>query len=174
MGSRFDILFGPEQRLMTFVMNEILCATESIDIEVYLITSKRIANRIVKAHEKGVNIRMIVDGKPARRSGGLAKKRYSRHKFLMKKGIEVRPLRVWHGAMHNKFIIIDQKMVIAGSPNLSNNANYRNHEFIIVSEDRKLVRSFGHRFDKMWGMAGVRHKQTNAHNPPVLPTRTGG
>ena len=51
MASRIKILFGPEQRLMTFVMNEILCATESIDIEVYLITSKRIANRIVKAHE---------------------------------------------------------------------------------------------------------------------------
>ena len=43
--------FGPEQSLMTFVMNEILCAYKSIDIEVYLITSKRIANRIVKAHE---------------------------------------------------------------------------------------------------------------------------
>ncbi|MBW2023043.1 MAG: hypothetical protein JRI51_09350 [Deltaproteobacteria bacterium] len=106
MGSQFDILFGPEQRLMTFVMNEILSAYKSIDIEVYLITSKRIANRIVKAHEKGVKIRMIIDGK-------LARKRYSRHKFLMKKGIEVRPLRVWHGAMHNKFIIIDQKKVIA-------------------------------------------------------------
>jgi len=167
LGSQFDILFGPEQRLMTFVMNEILCATESIDIEVYLITSKRIANRIVKAHEKGVKIRMIIDGK-------LARKRYSRHKFLMKKGIEVRPLRVWHGAMHNKFIIIDQKKVIAGSPNLSNDANYRNHEFIIVSERLDLVRPFAHRFDKMWEMAGVRHKQTNAHNPPLLPIRRGG
>jgi len=71
---------------MTFVMNEILSSKESIDIEVYLISSKRIANRIVKAHEKGVKFRMIIDGK-------LARKRYSKHRFLMKRGIDVRTFR---------------------------------------------------------------------------------
>ncbi|MBW2000019.1 MAG: hypothetical protein JRJ29_18920 [Deltaproteobacteria bacterium] len=56
--------------------------------------------------------------------------------------------------MHNKFIVIDEKRVIAGSPNMSIDADYRNHEFPMVTEDPEVVGPFGQRFEEMWNMAG--------------------
>lgn len=128
---------------MSFVMAEILSARETVDVEMYLISSKRIANAIVKARQKGIRIRMIIDAK-------LAKKSRSRHKFLMKKGAEVRLFKVYHGSMHNKFLVIDGRKLIAGSPNMSNDANYRNQEFLMVTEDMQVVRTFARRFEEMW------------------------
>lgn len=56
--------------------------------------------------------------------------------------------------MHNKFIVIDGKRVIAGSPNMSIDADYRNHESPMVTEDPEVVRPFGQRFEERWKMAG--------------------
>ncbi len=39
------------------------------------------------------------------------------------------------GLMHNKFVIIDRKIVITGSYNWSNNATFRNDENIVVLDD---------------------------------------
>jgi len=143
MDPSIEILFAPEDRFMDFLLKQFLSARKTIDIVVYLLGSKTVANAIVKAHQRGIAIRMIIDGKVART-------RYSAHKSLLKKGIDVRPLRVTGGSMHTKFTLIDGSKVIAGSANLTNDANYRNHEFMIVSEDPLIFARFSSKFESLW------------------------
>jgi len=143
MEDKLEILFGPEDRIMDYLMNEFLSAQGSIDIVVFLIGSKTIVNTLVKAHQRGVAVRMIIDGKVART-------RNSKHGFLVEKGIDVKTIRVTGGSMHSKFILIDRKKVIAGSANLTNDANYRNHEFMFVSEDPSIIERFSSKFEALW------------------------
>ncbi|RJR25716.1 MAG: phospholipase D family protein [Desulfobacteraceae bacterium] len=137
-----QILFGPEDRIMDYLMKEFFSAQGSIDIVVFLLGSKTIANTLVKAHQRGVAVRMIIDGKVART-------RNSKHGFLVEKGIDVRTIRVTGGSMHSKFILIDSKKVIAGSTNLTNDANYRNHELMFVSEDPSIIERFSTKFEAL-------------------------
>jgi len=91
-----DILFSPEDGIIDRIMEKVLSAQEAADIVVFLIGSKRAANALIKAHAKGVSVRMIIDGKVAR-------SRYSQHRFLVKKGIEVKTVKVRGGSLHSKF-----------------------------------------------------------------------
>jgi phosphatidylserine/phosphatidylglycerophosphate/cardiolipin synthase-like enzyme len=139
------ILFSPEDRIVDHIMDGFLSANETIDIVVYLIGSKTVANTLVKAHKKGVAIRIIIDGKVGRT-------RYSKHKFLVEKGIDVRTIRVRSGSMHSKFVLIDGIKLIAGSANLTNDANYRNHEFMFVSEETRIIQQFAEKFEELWAV----------------------
>ncbi|RJR46215.1 MAG: hypothetical protein C4576_11030 [Desulfobacteraceae bacterium] len=143
MEPNVNILFAPEDRLMDFLLKEFVAARKSIDIVVYLLGSKTVANAILKAHQRGIVIRMIIDGKVGRT-------RYSAHKSLLKKSIDVRTLRVTGGSMHTKFTLIDGSKLIAGSANLTNDANFRNHEFMFVSEDPLIFACFSSKFEALW------------------------
>ncbi|MBW1732707.1 MAG: DUF1669 domain-containing protein [Deltaproteobacteria bacterium] len=145
------ILFAPEDRIISYMMDQFLSARRTIEIVVFLIGSKRVANALVKARKRGIAIRMIIDAKVAR-------SRYSKDDFLKGKGIEVKTIRVRGGSMHSKFILIDGEKLIAGSANLTNDANYRNHEFIFVSEDPEIIEPFTVKFKEMWA---VSKKQTS-------------
>lgn len=152
------VIFSPDKRIVSFAMRQCLSAKKTVDIVVYLIGSKRVANALVKAHEKGVTIRMVIDGKVAR-------SRYLKDDFLKGKGIEVRTIRVRGGSMHSKFILIDGKKLIAGSANLTNDADSKNHEFILVSEDPKMVGAFSVKFEELWNEGENRPPGRQRENP---------
>ena len=96
------------KRIINYMMDEFASAKKTIDIVVFLIGSKTVANALVKAKKRGIAIRMIIDAKVAR-------SRYSKDNFLKKKGIEIKTVRVRGGSMHSKFILIDGAKIIAGS-----------------------------------------------------------
>lgn len=143
MEDKPEILFSPEDKIIDHIMDAFLSARRTIDIVVFLIGSKKVANTLVKAHKNGASVRMIIDGKVGRT-------RYSKHKFLLEKGIEVKTIRVSGGSMHSKFVLIDGKRLIAGSANLTNDANYRNHEFVFASEDPAVIERFSAKFEDLW------------------------
>ena len=138
-----QVLFGPQDRVINRIREAFVSATKTIDIAVFLISSKRVVNTILKAHAKGTTIRVVIDQR-------LARTKYSKHKYLVKHGVELRTVRVRRGLMHDKFILIDRKWLIAGSANLSNDANYRNHEFVLFSRYRPIVRQFSAKFEELW------------------------
>jgi len=150
-GHNIEILFSPEDRIVDYAMRQCLSARKTVDIAVYLIGSKRAANALVKAHKKGIAIRIVIDKKVAR-------SRYSKHKFLLRHGISVKTVRVRAGSMHIKFILVDREKVIAGSANLTNDANRRNHEFFFISSDQEIIEIFSTKFEELWAIG---KKQTS-------------
>ncbi len=64
--------------------------------------------------------------------------------------------------MHNKFVIIDSRLVITGSMNFTRAAASSNWENLVILTDKKTVLRFKKYFDKMWATI-----QTNAHREPL-------
>src|SRR3989338_8267817 len=52
--------------------------------------------------------------------------------------------------MHNKFCIIDSKIVITGSFNPTNNDNYNNNNNMVVLHSAALSKNYKQEFDELW------------------------
>jgi len=120
-------------------------AEESLDIEVYLFTSYDVYDAIVRAHERGVKIRILLEPDPMNNANDAM---YTR---LANEGISV---KYYDGElMHSKFIIRDGKEVLVGSHNFSYSALNKNREASVIisgSAVREFIDVFGE--DWLWAV----------------------
>ena len=143
------VFFSPNGGCLDAVIYEIDNAKKSIDAAVYAFTSRPIAQALIRAKERGVKVRVVVDEKTA------LKGKFSKYKFLLKKGIRVKLVsgreRVGiKGLMHNKFAIIDGKTVITGSFNWTASADYLNYENLLIIKSPELARIYECEFEKLY------------------------
>ena len=110
---------------------------------VFIITDKELATSLVKAKNRGVKIRLIVDATNARN-------KYSQHHYLRKNGIEVKTEN-YAGKLHSKSVIIDDNFTIIGSMNFSKSGENRNDENVIVIKDKNLTLFYKDYFTYLWG-----------------------
>ena len=80
-----------------------------INIAMYIFTDKEIALPLIKARERGVKVRLYLDTDQV-------DYRYSQSRFLVQKGIKTR-VSSNNYIMHNKFAIIDNRLLLTGSYN---------------------------------------------------------
>ena len=57
------------------------------------------------------------------------------------------------GFMHNKLIIIDDRIVITGSLNFSTNAEDNNDENVIIIDNPEIAQLYVQEFDRIWSLA---------------------
>jgi phosphatidylserine/phosphatidylglycerophosphate/cardiolipin synthase-like enzyme len=100
--------------------------------------SNKLLNELVDAHNRGVALRILYD-RPKLRSPNLHSNAAS-SEILNKKGIPVRSLSV-NKTLHIKLIIIDSKILFAGSHNLSNASLYSPFELSWECTDPFFVNS---------------------------------
>ena len=55
--------------------------------------------------------------------------------------------------MHNKLIIVDERIVITGSLNFSTNAEESNDENVIIIENPDVAKLYLQDFDRIWTQA---------------------
>ena len=103
------------------------------DVAMFSFTSRPLARALVRAAQRGVRVRVVLDD-------GQAKSKYSKYRFLVNKGIPVK-LDNRSAYMHHKFAVIDHKMVITGSYNWTASAKKRNDENLVVLRDPEFVRA---------------------------------
>lgn len=65
------------------------------------------------------------------------------NKFLIKNHIE-------KGLFHSKFIIIDEKIAIITSANLTKDSFFTNHNNLLLIDDKKVVKYLMKKFDSFW------------------------
>ncbi len=120
---------------------------EEILIATYKITSETALKALVAAHHRGVEVRLILDGKNAQNEKSLAI-------FAVKEGIEV---LFWpsdyQGKLHTKFYIFDQKTVIFGSFNLTESAEKTNTELLYRIDDVEKIRAFTDEWQRLYEMS---------------------
>jgi type I site-specific restriction-modification system R (restriction) subunit len=104
-------------------------ARQSVRVAAYSFTSHPIADALVEAHQRGVDVEVVLDKSQRKRS--LAG-------FLKESGIPVRINR-HYAIMHNKFIIIDAKVLELGSFNFTKAAEERNAENVLVLRDQPQI-----------------------------------
>lgn len=111
------------------VVEAIAQARRQILVQAYTFTHRDIAEALVAAHKRGVDVRVIADLEQAGRV------ETSRVDWLAEQGIATY-LDGQHGAAHNKTMVIDaglaESVVITGSFNFTHAAQYRNAENILL------------------------------------------
>ena len=134
--------FSPNRGAAEVIIGFIDKCQTSLDIAVYAITYDRIVEALIRAHQRGVRVRVLLD----RSQAG---SRYSDDEVLEEAGIPVlRDTR--SGAMHNKFVIGDNKSVGTGSFNWTKNADERNAENFVIIRIRYVVADYQDEFNSLW------------------------
>ena len=114
----------------TMIADQINQAKSTIYMQAYGLTHPQIINALIKAKQRGVGVRVLLD------RSNLTQK-YSKMKELEAAGIEVTIDKV-PGIAHNKIIILDNRTTITGSFNFTVSADTRNAENGVPRAQRRL------------------------------------
>lgn len=117
-------------------------ARRSLDICIFTLTDNRIVRKLEEAQQRGLRMRIISDDLKSEDLG-------SDLDHLKQLGIPCRFDRT-QAHMHHKFAIADQDLLLTGSYNWTRSASTENNENIIVTNNRALVNSFSHEFERLW------------------------
>lgn len=117
-------------------------AKESLDVCVFVISCKELADALIKAHHNGVVVRVISDNEQMTVSG-------SQIERLRKVGIQVRNDSSSY-FMHHKFAVADGNLLVSGSLNWTLQGVCGNQENVMVTDVPELVAPFRGQFEKLW------------------------
>ncbi len=121
-------------------------AEESLDIEIYLFTSYDVFGAVVRAHERGVKVRVLLEPDPMNNAND------NMYWKLADEGISV---KFYSGElMHSKFTIRDGKDVLVGSHNFSYSALNKNREASVIISG-SAVQEFIDVFEEDWLWATI-------------------
>ena len=134
--------FSPGQACLRRLSELIGEAKRTLAICVFTITDDRLTEAIIRAEERGVDIRIISDDLKAEDRGSDLKR-------LVRAGLSVRFDDSRHH-MHHKFMVVDEALVATGSYNWTRSAERHNQENILVSDEPKLVASYLSAFNELW------------------------
>lgn len=129
-----QVCFTPGQDCTGVVVSSLESARRSVLVQAYSFTSAPIAQALVDAHKRGVDVRIILD--KSQRT-----ERYSSAKFFLNFGIPT-----WIddkvAIAHNKVMVIDETIVITGSFNFTKSAQEKNAENLLVLHDPELAAKY--------------------------------
>jgi phosphatidylserine/phosphatidylglycerophosphate/cardiolipin synthase-like enzyme len=121
-------------------------ASETVEVALYGMTLTNVAEALVRARDRGVNVRVVMNQKHTfvRRSEEI--------QYLIDNNINLRTLRGVgsYGIMHNKIGIIDNRILSAGSFNWVVSANVANTENMVFTADAKTIKGYSRAFEWMW------------------------
>jgi len=140
------VYFSPNGGCQEAVIREISKAQKSIDIAMYSFTSREIVQELVKAKEKKVKIRIVLDK-------GQKTEEYSKSRYLISKGADVR-FHLGTGLMHNKFALIDGRVVLTGSFNWTAAADQKNAENLLILTENGIAKKYVNQFERLWTESG--------------------
>jgi len=153
------VYFSPNGGCQQAVISEIRKATQTIDIAMYYLSSRDIAQALAKAQENNVRVRIVLDQ-------GQEIESASKSGYLIKHGLEVR-YHMGFGLMHNKFAVVDGRSLITGSFNWTLTAEERNEENLLVISDPQTIEKYQERFDYLWNTS--RLDSRNARGLEAFP-----
>ena len=158
-------IFSPQGGVEEAVVRAAEAAKETIDIAMFSFFSRRIAEALLAAKDRGVKVRLVLDKSQASSS--------SLDGWFAWHGFETRILAGPgdapgpHQKMHNKFGVFDGKLVETGSFNYSPNAennSFENSNWFDVPETAARFAAF---FERMF-LRGVKPRKPK-HEPKWKP-----
>ncbi|MCB9745526.1 MAG: hypothetical protein H6740_23305 [Alphaproteobacteria bacterium] len=134
--------FGPGDPMVEQLESLVRRAQRRIDVAVFTITDNRLAQALLDAHRRGVQVRVLTDDEKAHDKG-------SDVFALAERGV---PVRFDHSPFHfhHKFAVFDDDTLVTGSYNWTRGADRDNRENFTVLRDAQLVRQFSQAFEALW------------------------
>ena len=141
--ARLQVYFSPQDKaLKNAVIPLINNAQRYIYIPTFLITDTKTTEALIKAKNRGVEVKIIIDALNA-------SAKYSKHQLLRDAGILVKTEN-YAGKMHSKSMIVDDKYTIIGSMNFSYSGENKNDENLIVIENPEITKFYKEFFLYQW------------------------
>ena len=131
---KIDLCFTPPSNCARLITDVIDKARNTIHMQAYGLTHPEIINSLIKANERGVKVRVLLD------RSNLTQK-YSKIEELKQAGIEV-GVDMVSGIAHNKIIIVDHHTTVTGSFNFTVSAAKRNVENVLIIQDSNIAHSY--------------------------------
>ena len=145
--------FSPQGKCSTHILREIDNAKKELLVAVYAFTSDELAGALVQAKKRGVIVQVIIDREFDLRNDK------SKGKFLEIQKIPVRRLSGSKppnseregGLMHQKFAVVDRRVVFTGSYNWTQSADSFNDENLLLFRDAgPLAEEYRKNFVRLW------------------------
>ncbi|TLX72816.1 DUF1669 domain-containing protein [Labilibacter sediminis] len=137
-----QVLFSPGTEIRDALKDLLKNAKKSVKLCVFSITDDRLANEIIDCHQRGVKVKIITDDQKIFDKG-------SDIQTLRSKGVDV---KIDHSEyhMHNKFGVIDNRIVFTGSFNWTYTASKHNQENLLITTNHSIVEQFTEEFERLW------------------------
>lgn len=150
--------YSPKGGCTDAVVREIKKAKHEVLIQAYSFTSKPIAQALVEAKGRRVDVEILLDRSNERET-------YTELAHLIEQGIK--PLIDAHHAIaHNKVMLIDRRTIITGSFNFTHQAESENAENLLVIKGHpELMKSYRESY-----MTHKAHCQVPSAKPVAAPS----
>ena len=144
-GMNADVLgvyFTPPANAAAAIVKAIDASEREVLVQAYGFTHNAIAQALIRAHQRGVEVRVLLD-----------RKSQSSNRYVMEvlsdAQIELRQDGK-HAIAHNKVMVIDRAIVITGSFNFTNSASTRNAENFLVLKSADLAEKYSQQWQHHW------------------------
>lgn len=135
--------FSPKDKVITTnVIPLVENAKTYIYIPAFILTHDELASSLIKAKQRGVDVKIIIDATNIYASR-------SKVKVLRQAGIPVK-VENYAGKVHSKTIIIDDKYIVAGSMNFTKSGENKNDENCLIIEDERVSKYYRGFFEYLW------------------------
>jgi phosphatidylserine/phosphatidylglycerophosphate/cardiolipin synthase-like enzyme len=152
------IYFTPPAGGASGLIKQIDGAKKSIKVMAYGFTATNLAEALVRAKRRGVDVGLIQDEKSAQNNRETLP-------ILLAAGIEVRSDGK-HAIQHNKVMLIDDDIVITGSYNFTKSAESRNAENIMIVRSSYAAKRYADNWKLHW-----EHSEKVTDLPPAKAKR---
>ncbi len=148
-GSFKQAFFAPDDDLEDLLIQLIAVEQLSIKAAVFSFTNGDIAQALISAHKRGIEIEVITDI-------SCLKDRYNKIDVLKKAGIKIfiynpKNTSMLNNIMHNKFVLFgknvgNKSLLWTGSFNFTKSAKINNQENIIIVDEMHLIERYRKQF----------------------------
>jgi len=139
----YTVCFTLHENCTTKVVDAIYKAKKEILVQAYSFTSAPIAQALVEAKQRGVNVKIILDKSQV-------KAKYTSAKYFENNGlnpeIDYKP-----AIAHNKIMVIDNETVITGSFNFTKAAEEKNTENLLIIHNSVLAKKYAENWYRRLG-----------------------
>lgn len=131
-------------KLDQVLIKQMNSAEKNLNVAIYSLTKENIADAILQAKKRGVDVKIITDKQESETKSEKA--------ILDKLKADNIPVKINNhaGLMHLKLTVVDDKIACGGSYNYTENATKENDENLIVMRDSNIVEAYLDEYNSMW------------------------
>ncbi len=140
-----DVYFSPQDGIAAHILEYIQGAQHNIRFMAFSFTSNDLTDALLAQAESGVKVQGVMERQNAEGAG-------ADFALMQKSGLDV----LEDGScylLHHKVMIIDNRIVIAGSYNFTNSAEHDNDENLLIIDDREVAQQYIDEFSRTYRQA---------------------
>lgn len=139
------VYFTPPAHAAAAIIKAIDASEREVLVQAYSFTHNGIAQALVRAHQRGVKVRVLMDQKSQTANRYVIGVLTDADMAVRQDGK--------HAIAHNKVMVIDQTVVITGSFNFTNSAETRNAENVLILKSPDLALQYRLQWQSHWAHA---------------------